>query len=307
MQSTTPYRQEKEPYLQLLILFGFIAGAFILLSIGTVIYGFTAYGADFLKDPTRLASLEPANIFALKVQLIIQQLLIFLAPALLMAVVERQRANQFYGTQTPKANLLLLVLMIMFFSTPIMSWVAELNQNMSLPSYLKGVERWMRAMEDAGEETTKAILKVDNIGGFAFNILVIALIPAICEEFLFRGALQRTIVRLVKNHHVGIWIGAIVFSAIHFQFFGFLPRMLLGAAFGYIYYWTGSLHYTIFAHFLNNAFAVSVSYYLQVNNLPPEKADEMNLSWYGYVISVILTIALFKIFKDQTEKEKFND
>jgi membrane protease YdiL (CAAX protease family) len=307
MQSTSLPNQEKGPYLQLLILFGLIFGAFILLLIGTVIYGFVAYGSNFLNNPNIIQSLEPSNIFALKIQLILQQLILFLFPAILLAVIERQQLARFYGTATPKLVTLFLVFLIMFFSTPIMSWIAELNQNMSFPSYLKGIERWMKAMEDAGEETTKAILKTSSISGLIFNLLVIALVPAICEEFLFRGALQRIFIRMFYNHHIGIWIGAIVFSTIHMQFFGFFPRMFLGAAFGYIYYWTGSLNYTIFAHFLNNAFAVSVSYYLQINHLPQEKADEMNVHWYGYVFSAILTIALFKILKNNIDKYRMEE
>ncbi len=187
---------------------------------------------------------------------------------------------------------------------PLMSWINETNQKMVLPDFLKGVEAWMRRMEDEGAKTTTALLKMKSIGDLLINLIVVALVPAICEEFLFRGGLQRTFLRWIKNPHVAIWISAIIFSAIHFQFYGFFPRLLLGAAFGYIYFWTKSLWYTIFAHFLNNGFAVGIAYYFQRNNMPINADEEIPVQWYGYIISAILTLALFKVIKDKTVKEE---
>ena len=175
---------------------------------------------------------------------------------------------------------------------------------MVLPDVLKGIEQWMRKMEDEGAKTTAAILKMKSIGDFLITLFIIAIVPAICEEFLFRGALQRTFSRWIKNPHVAIWISAIIFSTIHFQFYGFFPRLLLGAAFGYIYFWTGSLWYTIFAHFLNNGFAVGMAWYFQKNNLPLNNDEEIPIQWYGYIISAILTLALFKLLKDRTAKQE---
>jgi hypothetical protein len=129
-------------------------------------------------------------------------------------------------------------------------------------------------------------------------------VPAICEEMIFRGGLQRTFIRWFKNPHVAIWTSAFIFSSIHFQFFGFFPRFFLGAMFGYFYFWTSNLWYTIFAHFLNNAYAVTVMWYFQRNNLPIEKADEANLAWYGYLFSAILTLILFWILKEKATKKE---
>ena len=148
-------------------------------------------------------------------------------------------------------------------------------------------------------QTTKAILKMKNFGGFLINFLVVAIVPAICEEFLFRGALQRTFYRIFKNPHVAIWIGAIIFSAIHFQFFGFFPRMLLGAGLGYIYYYTRSIWYSVFAHLLNNGYAVVLAFYMQMKNLPID-SEEASMGWVACLISAILTLALFKILKEKT-------
>lgn len=293
------FREEKDPFIQLLILCGLLGGGFFLASIVTVIFALFSFGPGFLSNPELINSADPQNIISLKIQLILQQAIVFLVPALLLAVIQRQRPSQFYGMKQLKPSLFFLVLLIMMVSFPLMAGINELNQKMHLPGFLKGLEGWMRKMEDLGAETTKAILKADSVSGLALNLLVIAIVPAICEEFLFRGALQRSLIRAIKNHHVGIWISAIIFSAIHLQFFGFFPRLFLGAGFGYIYYFTGNLRYTIFAHFLNNGYAVCVASYLQMHHLPLEKADEMNVPWFGYAISAILTLALFKFLKDK--------
>ena len=170
---------------------------------------------------------------------------------------------------------------------------------MTFPSTFKWLEKWMRELENQGEETTEAILKMNNIGGLFINLFVIAMIPAICEEFIFRGALQRVFIKMIRNPHVAIWIAAAIFSTIHFQFFGFFPRLFLGAAFGYIYFWTKSIWYTVFAHFLNNGYAVVIAYYFQKQNLPFKQADETSIAWYGYLISAILTLDLFSLLKKE--------
>lgn len=303
MQAIKPLREENSPFLQLLFLMLFaIVGVFIFIVIGFVI-AFVLYGSDLIKDMAWLTGADPKYIPALKIILTAQQIGLFLTPAILLAVTEGKKPNQFYGMKMPRVNPLLIVILIMVVSIPAMGFINELNQKMHLPNFLKGIEAWMRKMEDEGMVTTMAILKMNNFTDYILNLTVIAIIPAICEELIFRGGLQRTFLRLFKNPHVAIWTSAIIFSSIHFQFFGFFPRLFLGAAFGYIYFWTGSIWHAIIAHFLNNAFAVSMAYYFQKNNMPINQDENMSISWYIYLISAILTLALFKFLKDKTKEE----
>lgn len=303
MQVIKPLREENSPYLQLLFLMLFaIVGVFVFIVIGFVI-AFVLYGSDLIKDMAWLTGSDPKYIPALKIILTAQQIGLFLTPAVLLAVTEGKKPNQFYGMKMPRVSPLLIVILIMAVSIPAMGFINELNQKMHLPSFLKGIEAWMRKMEDEGMVTTMAILKMNNFTDYILNLTVIAIIPAICEELIFRGGLQRTFLRLFKNPHVAIWTSAIIFSSIHFQFFGFFPRLFLGAAFGYIYFWTGSIWHAIIAHFLNNAFAVSMAYYFQKNNMPINQDENMSISWYIYLISAILTLALFKFLKDKTKEE----
>jgi membrane protease YdiL (CAAX protease family) len=287
-------RPENSPFVQLLFLLLFaIVGVIVFAIIGFAI----VYGMSGLEGVNALITNDLRFISEFKIVLVAQQLGLFLAPAIFLSVVERNKLNNFYRLQPPKADLLLWVAVLSICWMPIMGLVMEWNQKMVFPQYLKGLENWMRSMEDAGAKTTEAILKMKSPGDLLINLLVVAVTPAICEEFIFRGALQRTIFRVKTNPHIAIWISAVIFSAIHFQFFGFLPRLLLGAAFGYVYYWTGSIWYAVFAHFLNNAYAVCVAYYLQMNNRSYTDVDDMNLPFYGYIISAVLTFVLFRLVR----------
>lgn len=304
MEFISTSKQENSPYIQLLLLGVYAIGGLLVAMVIGFVVAFIFYGSDLIHDKLWLNGGNPQMVGALKILLTAQQIGLFLAPALFLSLTEGKKPQNFYGLKKPNIMPLVLVLLIMFFSMPIMSWVNETNQKMVLPEVLKGVENWMREMEDEGAKTTEAILKMKSIGDFFITLFVIAVVPAICEEFLFRGGLQRIFLRWIKNPHIAIWISAIIFSTIHFQFYGFFPRLFLGAAFGYIYFWTGSLWYTMFAHFLNNGFAVGMAWYFQRNNLPLNNDEQIPVQWYGYIISAIFTLALFKILKDRTAKEK---
>lgn len=303
MQLSQPVREENHPLLQLLILGVSAAiGLGIFLVIGFLIC-ISIYGLDLIHNMDWVTGRDLKYIGALKILVTAQQVGLFLVPAIVLAIFEGKKPQRFYGFKTPKIELLGIVFLLMLFSAPLMSWINELNMNMHLPNFLSDLEKWMRKMEDDGLVTTKAILAGTSVGALLINLLVIAVTPAICEELIFRGGLQRTLGRWFKNPHVAIWTSAVIFSTIHFQFFGFFPRLFLGAAFGYIYFWTGSLWYPMFAHFINNGYAVAIAWYMQRNNLPIDKADEMNVAWYGYVISAILTIALFYVVRKSSVRK----
>ncbi|SFH10546.1 CPBP family intramembrane glutamic endopeptidase [Pedobacter insulae] len=300
MQFIPTSKQENSPYLQLLFLGAFAIGGLLVAMVVGFGIALLCYGSNILTDTAWLSGNDPKNIGALKILLTAQQVGLFLSPALLLGIIEGKKPQNFYHLRRPNINILFVVFLIMACSMPLMSWTNEANQKMYLPDFLRSIETWMRKMEDEAAKTTVAILKMKSVGDFLITLFVIAVMPAICEEFLFRGALQRIFLRWVRSPHLAIWISAIIFSVIHFQFYGFFPRLFLGAAFGYIYFWTGSLWYTIFAHFLNNGFAVSIAWYFQQKNLPLNSEEEIPVQWYGYIISAILTLALFKLLKNKT-------
>ena len=192
------------------------------------------------------------------------------------------------------------VLISFFFAVaalPLIAMLAEWNKGMEFPSFLASVEEMMRQMEESAKVLTERFLNTSSVGMMFINLFVMAFLPAMCEEMLFRGWLQRILVARV-NYHVAIWVVAFVFSAIHFQFYGFVPRMLIGAALGYLFCYTGSLWAPIIAHFTNNAMAV-ITAFLSYNGYTSIDFDLIGTgdTWYLSVASVAVCLALIGVIK----------
>jgi membrane protease YdiL (CAAX protease family) len=167
---------------------------------------------------------------------------------------------------------------------------------MKLPAFLASVENWMKYKEMEAEILTKSLLVMKSYENLFINLLIIAVIPAIGEELIFRGCIQRIISRGTNNYHIGIWGAALLFSAIHLQFYGFLPRLLLGALFGYIYVYTRSIIAPILAHFYNNGVAVISAFILQRNGKSLDTLTKPELQkWYLVILSVIFTALFIRI------------
>ena len=175
---------------------------------------------------------------------------------------EYQMRDLGFRSLTPPWWLILLGVALMFISLPITNQLTAWNEGMSLGKSLSWLEDWIKSLEDAAKVATEKMLNVNTIGGLLLNLVVVALIPAIGEELTFRGVLQQALTRKM-NPHVAIVLSAAIFSFIHFQFYGFLPRLFLGLLLGYMFYITGSLWTSMLMHFLNNGTAV-VLYYLNL-------------------------------------------
>lgn len=296
-------REENSPYLQLLMLLLFAIAGLVIGTLLTVLVLLALYGKAGLGVLTGLSAANDKYVIMLQVAQVLTTGFLFILPPLWLARTENIKIKNFYGFKRPQLLWIGMVVLIMICSMPVMEWVGLLNEKMKLPGLLKPVETWMRDKEDEAMKMTVLLLKVNHLQDFFINLFVIALLPAVAEEFIFRGAIQRSFTRMFNNPHVAIWVTAIIFSAIHVQFYGFLPRMLLGAAFGYIYLWTGSLWYTMLAHFLNNAYAVCLAWYMQLHHIPLNNLDNSsNFNWYQCVISLILTIFLLKLLAYKTKQ-----
>ncbi len=305
MNFVTPKHEEINPFLQLLLLlFYAVAGAFVFGIIAVVIC-IAMYGMGLISNFDLLLSGDARYISGFKVIQILSSIGTFILPPLALALTERTKITRFYSFKQPKVLLLVLVVVIMIVSMPFMEWTVIWNQKMALPDFLKGIEAWMKEKEELAAKMTIQLITVRSNFDFLVNLVMIAVLPAIGEELMFRGGVQRSLERAFGNSHLAIWLSAIIFSAIHVQFYGFVTRMLLGAGFGYLYYFSGSIWYAMFAHFLNNAYAVCAAFYMQKHHMPLNKADEpIGFPWYGYLISAIITIALFKFFKDSATRER---
>lgn len=246
------------------------------------------------------------NLFFLKVLQIFSATGMFIAAPIAFAYLNKKKPKSYYYfDQTLTITSVMLVFALLIFSNPIFDLISHLNQKIILPDFLSDVENWMKQKETQAAEMTKKFLEMKTFSDLALNLFMIAVIPAIGEEVFFRGGLQNIFKSWFNNHHVAIWITAILFSTIHLQFYGFFPRLFLGAFFGYLLVYGKSIWLPILGHFLNNASAVVYAYILQKNGGNLETLEKTgNYSYYGYAISSIITLVLLLIFFKEAKNKK---
>ncbi|MGI6219934.1 MAG: CPBP family intramembrane glutamic endopeptidase [Bacteroidaceae bacterium] len=244
--------------LLLLIVAGFFLSLFPLLMLQIV-----------APDPT-LAPVARASV-------VIQDVCLFiLPPAMGVLLLFRQPALQVLSIRRPRIDLLLCAIAVIGLLNPLIDLTAQWNMNLKLPQLLQGLEQWLTEMEQSANLLIESMLHDERISVLLLNILIIAILAGISEELLFRGLLMKLIYRWLfpkasaettksvstfpqdpLRFHAAVWITAFLFSAIHLQFYGFLPRLLLGAALGYICAY-GGLWAAILAHSANNTLAILV-------------------------------------------------
>lgn len=237
---------------------------------------------------------DMSSVRSLKIMQMIQAVGLFVLPPLVLAYLWSDKPLNYLGFKSGFTFAdLLLVAVFMVVAIPFINLISSLNQLLVLPDFFSSAELWMKASEKQIAEITAKMLNVHTFPELLFNILLIAIIPAMGEEMFFRATIQKIFTEWRKAVW-GIWIAAFVFSAIHLQFYGFVPRMLLGAFFGYLYAWSGSLWLPVVAHFVNNAIAV-VFYYLKYNgvNLPDiDRVGTGDTLWMGVLSGVMVVVGV---------------
>jgi len=232
---------------------------------------------------------------------ILSHLGLFIIPSLVFAILVGRRPMLYLkGNRRPLMVSLVIAAVIMVAALPLVNFLMELNLQLSLPNWLSGIEEWMRRTEETAAEVTKMFLDVTTWQALLFNIFMIAIIPAIGEEFIFRGIVLRVIRQWSGSLHVAVWISAILFSAIHIQFFGFLPRVLLGLVLGYMFVWSRNIWVPVFAHFFNNTAAV-IFFFLHHNghiNIDIEEVGMGPLEKFWVAGSLFLIVFLFFLFRN---------
>ena len=219
----------------------------------------------------------------------------FTAGLYALIVSQRKPIAYLKLNQGIRGNTVFWLLLILCASMPALSWIIKWNEGLHLPQALSAVEQWMRTQEETLGVLTKQLLAGTSGSVLAANLLAIAIVPAICEELFFRGVLLTWLKDSFRNKHLAVWLSAIVFSAIHVQFFGFFPRMLLGVYLGYIFLWTGSLWAPIIAHFLNNAIAVVAAFLHNIGYIAADYEQIGNGGEKGWVIVLSCCITAFLI------------
>lgn len=223
----------------------------------------------------------------------------YLLPSLLYwFYMERKDLQDFNFRKKPALAIWFLSAVVVLVFIPINSQFIEWNSNMVFPESWSWLETWMRDKEDQNAMLTRFMTNYQEVGQLVVALTVVVLLPALGEEVLFRGIIQRKLAQHWANVHVAIWVSAAVFSAIHFQFYGFLPRMILGALFGYLYYWSGRLSVAILAHFVNNGFVLVMMFLYNTKVLKVNIEEIKTMPWTTILASIVLTTAiLFEIRK----------
>ena len=274
---------------QLLVLFAIICFCLLIISPITVI----------------INELKLQNVTSIKLIQLISSIGLTVVPAYIFAKTFSSKPGA-YLSITTRTNwkILTYVALLMIVAIPFINLLGSINQQMVLPKALAGMESWMKDAESKASELTVKILNVHSLSGLSFNVLLVAILPAIGEELIFRGVLIK-ILKNWKGIKLAIWLTAIIFSAIHLQFYGFIPRMLMGAFFGYLLLWSNSLWLPIVAHFINNAVAI-IFYYLKFNGYKMPDIDNIgtgNTLWLGIASGALVVFGISQLKKQILQKK----
>ncbi len=248
---------------------------------------------------------QPLSVSSLKWIQFFQSAAMFLLPPLCMAYLWSKQPLEWLkvkGEKELKGERVWAVV-LMLVALPAINLLAHINEQMALPAFLEPLEVWMKTQEETAKTLTDQFMHVTTFGGLIINLLLMAVLPAISEELTFRGVLMNLFkVKGESVPHLAIWCSAILFSAIHLQFYGFVPRMLMGALFGYMLVWTGSLWTPILMHFTNNAMAVILYFVSLRAGWDIEMMDAIGTNdtlWLG-VVSMVITIVGIYAFRRST-------
>lgn len=283
------------PTLQLILLLIIVISSSILVT------------AVFVAAAIPFTGLEPimefmnggTSVAYLKYLQLVQSIAIFIVPALLAAMLFSAKPRQWLGFFKPEDKAIVLAILSLIAIQPFITWLAEVNSQITLPNSFAALSEWMQASEKASNTLIFQFLDSSNPSAILFNVFLIAIIPALGEEMLFRGSIQPLLAGILKSKHLAVLLTAILFSAMHLQFLTFLPRFVLGVLLGYMLVYGKSIWYPIAAHFTNNALSLIIFYYYrkykpELNPLEPTPGESSLLL---AIFSVILLCVLMYYFR----------
>jgi len=244
------------------------------------------YGQDVLMDIANLKLSSPHAQSALWVmQTTGTTIPILITPIVFSYLIVREPDEYLKNNFHFPWLLIVLVFFIMLLGFPVIEFLGNLNQKFPISKALRDYENEVQKMSDS-------MLQMNSFWSMIFDLLFIGLLTAIIEEVLFRGAMQSVFIRWTKNKHAAVWIVAILFSAFHMEFSGFIPRMFLGLLFGYFTVWSGSIWPAIWAHFVNNGTIVVITYMAQQKLVNIDPNDQHSFNNIIYIISGVMMIVL---------------
>lgn len=297
------YQRKLEPGVEFLILIGIWLGCFVAGSAATIPIWLLMTGKSILTIEKDL--FNPAYINAVKVMQVVSTIIIFFVPAVITARIASAKPFARLGFHTGvKINRAVVAVLIMLSVLPLVGFLAEVNKAIPISASLKKI---FDSMESQYAEQVKLMATFKTPIDYIIALFIIAFLPALVEEVFFRGGMQTILMRWFKIPWLVIFITSLIFSAVHFSWYGFIPRLTLGMALGGILYYTGNLWYSIIAHFFNNALMISILYwqYMKENKIDMEVGE--TAPWWAGVISLAVVIALFILLKKITATKVYKD
>jgi membrane protease YdiL (CAAX protease family) len=244
------------------------------------------------------------DLNALRFMQISSQLFTFVFPPIAYAFLVKEKPVNALGLKNAKILWFLIGTAMIFAIMPLNSILAEWNAGLKLPESLSALEQMMKEMQDAASAMIEKFVSVDTIGGLMLNLFMIAGLAALGEELLFRSIIQTSLIKICKNAHVGILIASAIFSFIHFEFYGFVPRLILGMLLGYMFYFSGSIWIPMLMHFLNNGTVVLI-YFLNnkgITNIDVDTFGQTSIPIL--IVSIVVMIVLFLFSIKYSDKER---
>ena len=247
---------------------------------------------------------NPNDLNALRFMQISSQIFTFVLPPIIYALLVKEKPTNDLGLKKSKILWVLIGIAMIFLIMPLNSVFAEWNANLTLPDSMSRIEYLMKQMQEAATEMIEKFVNVDTVGGLILNLFMIAGLAALGEELLFRSIIQTSLIKICKNAHIGILIASAIFSFIHFEFYGFVPRLILGMLLGYMFYFSGSIWIPMLMHFLNNGTVVLV-YFLNnkgITNIDVDTFGQTSIPIL--IISIVVMIVLFIFSIKYSDKER---
>ena len=290
-------RLNERPYwIQLIVLALFMLGGMLISSaLGELVILLLYH------TPQMLEASDPVT--AIRISQSLVTIGTFLVPALLFAYCyNRQWFDYNAANRSPKQSMINIVLILSVPLLPVVGALSAFNQHI-MPQE-GGVAEFMRDLEEAANHILELVTSQRSSWDLVANMLVFAVLAGVCEEFFFQGALQPLMMNWTKNPHIGILLTALIFSALHFQFYGIIPRFLLGVYLGYLFYWSRSLWLPILAHVLHNALSLMVDFTLQGRGIDTDNLQftdvrgSLPTAAACALISAMAIVYLWRIYRD---------
>ena len=287
-----PLNSHKPP-VQLLVSLVIISGVALISFVFILVSAKLIFGIGINSIDLERELLTDIEIKFLRYIQAIQHFSLFLLPSLIISLLMTGSIINYLGLRHRPGYIVLLAVILASVSIlPITSALGVLNSGFELPEWFPKISDWIIRKDEQAGRLTGWLIKADNTGGLLINIIVLSLLPAFGEEFMFRGIIQNIFTKWFRSSNLAIWITAILFSIVHFQFFGFLPRILLGLFFGYLYHWSSSIWLPVLAHFINNLVPVLGAYFMgweEMNNRIAERG--LDKGWL--ILIPFLMVILF--------------